>query len=271
VPVGGSPDPALDAYLAGVRDRLLEVLGADLVGLYLHGSAVLGGWQPEISDVDLLGVAAGALGQAAKRAIAERLTDPALRCPAAHGLEFSLITAAAARAPTRSPPFELHVAHAPGTRQQRPGFPVNVPRTKVDDGAGTPGDPDLVLYFAVCRRSGRALLGPPPREVFAEPPRSLLLEATADELRWAAGHATFAYRVLTACRVLRFLEDGALESKLAAGVWARDRVREPALVDLALAAQRAEIPMPADPDRLAAADRLLKETLGRVERITRRR
>jgi hypothetical protein len=105
--------PALEAYTATVADRLLGVLGADLVGVYLHGSAVLGGWRAEVSDVDLLGVAAGPIQAPARRGVAERLTDPALPCPAAHGLEFSLITAAAARAPTRSPPFELHVAHAP--------------------------------------------------------------------------------------------------------------------------------------------------------------
>jgi streptomycin 3"-adenylyltransferase len=163
------------------------------------------------------------------------------------------------------------VAHAPvpTSRDRRPGLAVNVPATKVVDGAGTDGDPDLVLCFAVCRRAGRAVLGPPPREVFAEPPRSLLLEATADELRWATGHSPLAYRVLTTCRVLRFLHDGALVSKIAAGVWARDRVPDPGLVDLALAAQRAEIPMPADPAALAAADRLLHDALDRVERITR--
>jgi hypothetical protein len=54
------------------------------------------------------------------------------------------------------------------------------------------GDPDLLLYLAVCRRSGRAVLGPPPAVVFSEPPRSWLLEATAAELRWAAGRATFS-------------------------------------------------------------------------------
>jgi Domain of unknown function (DUF4111) len=268
---GGDLDPALEAYASSLAGRLLGVLGPDLVGVYLHGSAVLGGWRAEVSDVDLLGVVTGPLPEPAKQAVAERLTDPALPCPAAHGLELSLITAATAGSPARLPPFELHVAFAPGTRRHREGFPVNLPRTKVVDGSGQAGDPDLLLYVAVCRRSGRAVLGPPPAVVFAEPPRSWLLEATAAELRWAAGRATFAYQVLTACRAWRFLEDDVLASKVAAGAWARTRLAAAApdltdltgLVDLALAAQRGEIPMPVDPALLAAADQFLKRVMDR--------
>jgi Domain of unknown function (DUF4111) len=212
---GDHRDPALEAYAAEVAGRLRGVLGPSLVGVYLHGSAVLGGWRPRVSDVDPLGVVAGPLDRAVKRAVAERLTDPELPCPAAHGLELSLVTAATAAAPSRSPPFELHVAFAPGAPRRRPG--------------------------------------------------SWLLEGAAGELRWAAGRATFAYRVLTACRAWRFLEDGVLGSKVDGGRWARDRVADPGLVDLALAAQRGEIPMPVDEPALAAADRLLGEVLERLE------
>ena len=263
---GDHPNPALEAYAAEVAGRLRGVLGPGLVGVYLHGSAVLGGWRAPVSDVDLLGVVTGPLDPAAKRAVAERLTDPGLACPAAHGLELHLITAATAAAPTRLPPFELHLAFAPGPPGRRAGYPVNVPATKVVDGAGVAGDPDLLLYVAVCRRCGRALLGPPPAEVFGEPPRSWLLQGAAGELGWAAGRATFAYRVLTACRAWRFLEDGVLGSKVDGGRWARDRVADPALVDLALAAQHGEIPMPVGAAALAAADRLLAEVLHRLER-----
>lgn len=55
-----------------------------------------------------------------------------------------------------------------------------------------------------------------------------------------------------------------LGSKLAGGDWARSRIAEPGLGDLALAAQRGEIPMPVDPAGLTAADRLLGEVLDQV-------
>ena len=228
---------------------LERVLGQALVGAYLHGSVVLGGWSASGSDVDLLAVASRSLDQREKQVIGARLQHPSLRCPGA-GLELSLVTAEVAADPPWLPPFELHVT----TGRQ----------AKVADGAGEPGDSDLVLSFAVCRRSGVAVAGPPPAEVFAEPPRAWLLERSAGELRWALRHgASFTYRVLTACRAWRLLDEDALDSKVGAGEWARPLLADPAVVDAALAAQRGMAPMPTSPADLAAADRLVREVLDR--------
>jgi hypothetical protein len=106
--------------------------------------------------------------------------------------------------------------------------------------------------------------GPPPAEVFAEPPRSWLLERAVEELGWAMGHgASFAYRVLTACRAWRFLDEDLLDSKVGAGEWVRPLLTDPAVVDAALATQRGLAPMPAAPADLAAADRFVGEVLER--------
>jgi hypothetical protein len=260
--VGGEPNRALDAYPAAVAAGLTRVLGPVLVGLYLHGSAVLGGWSAERSDVDLLGVVARPLERRAKRAISARLHHPSLACPARAGLELSLVTAAVAADPPRRPPFELHVATGPS------------PQTHL--GGPAAADPDLLLHFAVCRRAGVAVAGPDPVEVFAEPPRAWLLERVAAELRWAVRHGNFAYRVLTACRAWRYLEDDVLGSKVESGRWARVRLADPdpageaapspavaALVDAAVAAQLGQAPMPDAPADLAAADRYVAAVLER--------
>ena len=242
----GLVDPALDAYLAAVAAGLDRVLGRALVGAYLHGSLVLGGWSPSDSDVDLLAVASRSLDQREKQVIGARLQHPSLRCPGA-GLELSLVTAEVAADPPWLPPFELQVT----TGRQ----------VKVADGAGEPGDADLVLHFAVCRRSGVAVTGPPPAEVFAEPPRVWLLERSAGELRWAVRHGTsFAYRVLTACRAWRLLDEDVLDSKAGAGQWARPLLADPGVVDAALAAQRGMAPAPTDRER---ADEFVAAVLDR--------
>jgi hypothetical protein len=246
----GDPlDPAVGAYLAAVAGGLERVLGPALVGAYLHGSLALGGWSASQSDVDLLAVASRPLSQREKQVIAARLQHPSLRCPGA-GLELSLVTAAVAADPPWLPPFELHVS----TGRE----------IKAVDGSSEPGDPDLVLAFAVCRRAGAAVAGPPPAEVFAEPPRAWLLERSAEELRWALEHQVpFAYRVLTACRAWRLLDEDVLDSKVGAGEWARPLLADPAVVDAALAAQRGLAPMPGTAADLAAADRFLAAVLDR--------
>src|SRR4029450_2986011 len=78
--VAGGSDPALGAYPATGAAGLTRVIGPALVGLYLHGSAAMGGWSAERSDVDLLGVVARTLDGRAKRGISARLPQPSLVC-----------------------------------------------------------------------------------------------------------------------------------------------------------------------------------------------
>lgn len=94
------------------------------------------------------------------------------------------------------------------------------------------------MHFAVCRERGRAVLGPPPEEVFAPIPRRWLLRALADEMAWAEEHAPPEYRVLNACRSWRYAVEGAIGSKVEGGEWARDRMSNPGLIGEALALQR---------------------------------
>ena len=91
------PDPALGAYPAAVAAGLTGVLGPALIGVYLHGSGALGGWSPERSDVDLLGVVARPLERRAKREISSRLNHPSLGSPTRPGWS-------SAWSPRRSPP-----------------------------------------------------------------------------------------------------------------------------------------------------------------------
>ena len=246
--MGGGSDPALGAYPATVAAGLTRVLGPALVGLYLHGSAAMGGWSAERSDVDLLGVVARPLDRRSKREISARLNHPSLVCPAPAGLELSLVTVAVAADPPRRPPFELHVNTGPSAQTHL--------------GGPAAADPDLLLHFAVCRRAGVAVAGPGPAEVFADPPRAWLLDRVAAELRWALGHGSVASRVLTACRAWRYLEDDVLGAKVDSARWARLRLADAGssgaadLVDEAVAAQLGLAPMP-----VAPADRRLAREL----------
>ena len=219
-------DAASERYVAAVAGALTGALGSTLVGVYLHGSAVLGGFDLRRSDVDILGVCAAPMPSEVKDRAARALGQEALPCPA-QGLELSIVTRDAARHVTRRPRFELHLTTAPGD-------------SKVIDGRGHPGDPDLVLHFAVCRVAGR-LIGPgrPVGEVFAPVPPAILLEQLAAELEWAPRQATAEYAVLNACRAWRYAADGAIVSKVDGGRWALSRVHgaERDLVAAALARQ----------------------------------
>jgi hypothetical protein len=72
---------AVQPYLRELKERLVEVLGLDLVGVYLHGSAAMGAFVPTRSDVDVLAVAKGPLAAPTKAAVADALSESSLPCP----------------------------------------------------------------------------------------------------------------------------------------------------------------------------------------------
>lgn len=232
-----------------VRQVLSSVLGEDLVAVYLHGSAVLGGFRWDQSDIDILALSRGALSDQQLRRVADALVH--LSYPA-NELELSLMTAIEAAAPELpAPRFQLHLTTDGGTSAG-----------KVVDGRARAGDPDLVLHLAVCRARGAAVVGPPPREALAAIPDATVLSVMRDEIGWARTHASLEYLVLTSARVWLFAETGRIASKIEAGEWAAERYGEPGAIEAALARQRgasAEI-------ATGAAERLARH----VERLTER-
>jgi streptomycin 3"-adenylyltransferase len=228
-----------DEVVSYVR-RLAQLLGTvrgDLVGVYLHGSAVLGGFDPARSDVDVLAVVAGA-DPGSQRDTGAALSATGPFCPGT-GLEASVITAATA-VDLGDCAFEVHVGTADGT---------------LVTGAGHDGDPDLVLHVAVCRDHALAVAGPPAREVFGPVPPVRIRTALADELRWGRDHGTGAYAVLNACRALRWAAEGVLCSKLDGAAWYLAAHPGDRVVTAAVAAQRGtgDGPPPADVATFVAA------------------
>jgi streptomycin 3"-adenylyltransferase len=217
------------------------ILGEALVGVYPHGSLMLGGWRAERSDVDVLVVVDRPLTSAEKSRLADAWSAHSLPCPGV-GLELSVVTRACAAAPTARPPFELHVTTASSDR-------------KAVDGHGHPGDPDLVLHFAVCRSLGH--------EAFAHVPRRLVMARLADELTWAVDHAPPVYAVLNASRAWRYAVDGSLVSKVDGGRWAEERLSEPelGLVRAATACQSGEATDPVDPTAARSFTLRLRDVL----------
>jgi streptomycin 3"-adenylyltransferase len=242
--VGVPPD--VSAYVSD----LAAVLGdfrSDLVGVYLHGSAVLGGFRPARSDVDVLAVVAESGPVAAQRAMGEVIAGVS-GCPGA-GLEMSVITGATAVA-LGDCQFEVHVNT---TGRQR----------VIATGAGQPGDPDLVLHCAVCRDHAVTVTGRPSGEVFGPIPRDRILGAMLSELQWALGHASTGYAVLNACRAVRFADDGRLGSKIDGGEWYLARHRPNRAVSAALDFQRHGQPSPTIED----ATRFVEDVCRRLRRL----
>jgi Domain of unknown function (DUF4111) len=212
-----------------------DALGPALTGVYLHGSAAMGDYDPARSDVDILAVCAAPLGPGERARLGAALGRDALPCPAGAGLEFSLVTQAAARDPGRAPAYELHGWDDEG--RVRPG--------------GERGDPDLPLHFAVVRQVGLAVYGPPPAGVVRDVPPGEQIRLVRDELDWTVANASPSTQVLTACRAWALAVDGRFRAKQAAAEWAL-RHGAPAAVAQVLADHRAARDSHPDPQAVAA-------------------
>jgi predicted nucleotidyltransferase len=240
-------------YARELTERLRAALGETLVGVYLHGSAVLGDFVSGRSDIDVVAVSSRPLTDGETGELSERLGDLSLSRPTG-GLELHVVDRGTLDELCEPPPFELHVTT---TASSEPA--------QVVVGRGHGGDPDLVMHFAVLLEHGVTLVGPPAAQIFPAVPRETLLGAFAGELCWAVEHASPAYQVLNACRAWRFLEEGVLSSKLAGGEWARQRVRDRATIAAAIRNRRAESDVHPDPMR---ARSFVESVLARLEQRT---
>ncbi|MFI6586852.1 aminoglycoside adenylyltransferase family protein [Embleya sp. NPDC050493] len=194
-----------------------DTLGAEqIIGAYLHGSAVLGGLRPR-SDVDVLVVVRQATTAARRRALVEGLL--AVSGERAHG------------GPTR--PVELTVVVQSEVRPWR--FPPRCEfqygewlREEYERGA-TPGpepSPDLAPLLTMVLHGRAALAGPPPDEVLDPVPHDDLVRAIVTGVPELLAEATTDTRnvLLTLARIWTTLETGTIRSKDAAADWALARL-----------------------------------------------
>jgi predicted nucleotidyltransferase len=220
---GGVVTPEVALFGHRVEEALTRTLGADLVGVYFVGSVALGGYVPGESDIDVAAVSRDALTHLQRQSVASAVVEASASCPA-RGVEFTL--------------YRREVA---GSRPDGADFEVNAnggPRmpTAVHLDSTTESGFWYVLDRAIAHRSGVAISGPPPREVFADVPRDTLLKAMYESMAWHRVHEKASlYSVLNACRAWRFAEVDVLGSKLLGAAWARARWPDTGVIDAAVA------------------------------------
>lgn len=177
------------------------------VGTYLHGSRALGDVVAGSSDIDLCVVVPEVHPtqlEALKTALSEAFHEEG-------GFDLDVVTVATAASPGDVPIRELGILWHPGS-----GYLVQLRAPHRD----------LCLIFEMCRRSGRALRGPAPSEVFALVERENLFAASVSGIEeWLTYGSIrdWPSAVLSACRAWWLAEEDELGSKTAAGLWAVER------------------------------------------------
>ena len=250
-------DPSVDTLLEGLVAGVQAVLGDDLVGVYLYGSYVSGGFDPGVSDLDLIAVTSRepeeldleGLGQV-HDAFVNANPDWNDR------LEIVYISRAALRS-FRTSAARLAVIS--------PGEPFHVRDDRVVE---------WLQNWYLIRETGVVLYGPAAASLV--PPISMA-EFVAAAARYAdqisrqslhdATPGARAYAVVTISRALRTVETQAHASKHEGATWAKERMPEWAwLIDEALGCRLAKGTLGFDDERTrAGAEEFIARVAARIE------
>lgn len=198
-----------DRVVAVVR----ELLGEAVVGIYLHGSATIGGLKPT-SDIDILVLINRPMTPDERRELIGRLLpisgrgDPTGRSRSV-GLE--VVVQADVRPWSYPPRLEFQYG--------------DWWRSEFEHGNFAPWEspnPDLALLLEVVLQANHPLLGPPPSEVLDPIPSADIRRAMLDSIPALLSYLDGDERnvVLTFARIWTTLATGVIRSKDAAADWA---------------------------------------------------
>lgn len=207
-----------------------EIFGNNLSGIYLHGSAVMGCFNPEKSDLDLLMVVEKKIPDEAKRQFMDMVVELNKQAPA-KGLELSVVKEEVCNPFVYPTPFELHFSNAHLNWYQ------SNPQDYVEKMKGT--DKDLAAHFTITYHRGKVLYGKEISKVFAPVPTGDYLDSIWYDIENAGEDIVEnpMYLTLNLCRVLAYKKEGLIVSKKEGGEWGLKNIDRPefrALITTAL-------------------------------------
>jgi streptomycin 3"-adenylyltransferase len=189
-----------------------DVFGRDVLGAYLHGSAVFGGFRPR-SDVDVLAVLRRRTTDAERRQVVDRVL-PISRGPGESAdvrpVELTIVAQSDVR-PWRYPP-RSEFQYGEWLRAEYERGIIPFPRTS----------PDLASLITMVLLGDRPLFGPPPAAVLDPVPSDDLRRAIVAGVPDLLGDLDRDTRnvILTLARIWWTVASGEIGSKDGAADWA---------------------------------------------------
>ncbi|UUX33176.1 aminoglycoside adenylyltransferase domain-containing protein [Fundicoccus culcitae] len=237
-----------------IKRDLLENLEENLVGIYLHGSLALGGYNPAVSDVDFIVVVKEALSKEQKMWLVADFEEHWMDDAPEKGLELHVMVLSAAQHYRYPPQFDFHFTNnLLAQYHQNPTQLIQMMQGE---------DVDLVAHLAVLQQAGKTLYGAAVQDVFAPVPAEDYWKSIVWDIQDAEQlvMAQPMYVILNLCRALAYKETHQLLSKEAGASWALQQLADEwmPLVSQALSAYRQQGKLAYTEDMLAWTHYMLK-------------
>ncbi len=202
----------LESFTKSFVERSVEILGENLEGIYLHGSAVMGCFNEKKSDIDILIVVKNSIYDEIKRQYMDMVVEMNQYAPK-KGIELSIVKKDVCKPFVYPTPFELHfsVAHLEW-------FKTN-PSDYISRMRGV--DKDLAAHFTIITNRGKCLYGKEVNDVFEKVGTEFYFDSIWGDIENALEEIMTnpMYFVLNLSRVLAYKKEGLILSKQEGGKW----------------------------------------------------
>lgn len=194
-------------------EKTQEILKDNLTGIYLHGSAVMGCFNPYKSDIDLIIIVNDKMTKETKKMLMDVIIELNSMSPE-KGLEISVVVKAVCKPFVYPTPFELHFS------PMHLNWYMNNPNDYIEKMNGE--DKDLAAHFTVINNRGKCLAGESISSVFGMVPKEYYLDSIWEDVKDAEAdiEEDTTYLVLNLARVLAYKKEGLVLSKKEGGEWA---------------------------------------------------
>ena len=205
-----APNSEVNNLLNLILTRIKSVLGDKLVGLYLGGSLVLGDFDPNISDIDLVAALTSEIDDKEFKELKNMHAQLVQEYKPWHDrVEVCYVATAALKKVKISTDNIVNIS---------PGEPIHRIKLK----------PIWVTNWYLIRQKGRTLFGPPPKTIIQPISKAEFIQSVKQHAqswnKWILNMHTRsaqAYAILTMCRALYAYTKGNQTSKAKAALWAQ--------------------------------------------------
>lgn len=204
----GVPELIIRSFVENTKNILQD----NLVGIYLHGSAVMGCYNPDKSDLDFLVVVKESMMDDVKRTYMDMVVGLNAQTPG-KGIEMSIVKREVCDPFIYPTPFELHFS------QMHIKWYSENPDDYIRKMNGT--DKDLAAHFKVIKARGKCLFGLSIDEVFGEVPEQYYMDSLWNDIEEATEEITdnTMYLTLNLARVYAWVKEKKVLSKKEGGEW----------------------------------------------------
>ena len=201
-------------FIYKLNSKIKKVIKGKFAGCYLHGSLALGGFNPKHSDIDMLTVTLEPLNSHEKKALAHLLLEYSA---SPFPVEISFLNTGQLKRWQHPCPFDFHYSEY--WRERYESDLTMAESEFLNETIHT--DPDLAAHITIVNAKGICIEGVPITSIFPEVPKNDYISSIMGDFRECLKciKEKPVYCSLNLLRVLWYLKERVISSKLDAGNW----------------------------------------------------